>query len=84
MNLMRRMKLSFLGLSLVLCSPALLFGQSEKGSILGTVTDSTGAAVPGALVTITNLATKTSQNLTTNGEGRYEAPFLTLPPTWWS
>jgi hypothetical protein len=57
-------------------SPALLFGQSEKGAILGIVTDSTGASVPGAAVTITNLGNKTSQTLTTNDEGRYEAPFL--------
>jgi len=76
MNLKRRLKLSFLGISLVVFSPALLFGQSEKGSILGIVTDSTGAAVPGAAVTITNLGNKTTQTLTTNEEGRYEAPFL--------
>jgi hypothetical protein len=57
-------------------SPALLFGQSEKGAILGIVTDSTGAAVAGASVTITNIATKTTQTFTTNSEGRYEAPFL--------
>jgi hypothetical protein len=76
MNLKRRLKLSFLGVSLVMFSPALLFGQSEKGAILGIVTDSTGAAVPGASVTITDLGTKTTQTLTTNGEGRYEAPFL--------
>ena len=76
MNLKRSLKLSFLGLLLVGFSPALLFGQSEKGAISGLVTDSTGAAVPGATITITNLATKTSQSLTTNGEGRYEVPFL--------
>jgi hypothetical protein len=37
MNLKRRLKLSFLGLSLVVFSPALLFGQSEKGAIMGMV-----------------------------------------------
>ncbi len=76
MNLKRRLTVSSLAILLVMFSPALLFGQSEKGAILGIVTDSTGAAVPSASVTITNLATKTTQTLTTNGEGRYEAPFL--------
>jgi hypothetical protein len=76
MNLMRNLKLSFLGVSLVLLSPDLLFGQSEKGAIVGVVTDPTGATVPGATVTITNLGTKTDQSFTTNSEGLYEAPFL--------
>lgn len=76
MNFKRRLTVSSLAILLVMFSPALLFGQSEKGAILGIVTDSTGAAVPGASVTITNLATKTTQTFTTNGEGRYEAPFL--------
>ena len=76
MNLKRRLTVSSLAILLVMFSPALLFGQSEKGAILGIVTDSTGAAVPGASVTITDLGTKTTQTLTTNGEGRYEAPFL--------
>jgi hypothetical protein len=76
MNLNRSLKVSFLGISLVLLSPALLFGQSEKGAILGVVTDGTGAIVPGATVTITNLGTKTDQIFTTNSEGLYEAPFL--------
>jgi Carboxypeptidase regulatory-like domain/TonB dependent receptor-like, beta-barrel len=67
---------SVLGIVFVLFSPALLFGQSEKGAILGVVTDSNGGAVPGATLTITNLTNKTSQTFTTNGEGRYEAPFL--------
>jgi len=76
MNLSRRLTISSLAILLVLFSPGLLFGQSERGAILGIVTDSTGAAVPAASVTITNLATKTDQTFTTNDEGRYEAPFL--------
>ncbi|HEV8367309.1 MAG TPA: TonB-dependent receptor [Pyrinomonadaceae bacterium] len=76
MNLKSSLKVGLIGFSLILLSPVLLFGQSEKGAILGVVTDPNGAAVPGATVTITNLTNKTSQTLTTNGEGRYEAPFL--------
>src|SRR6185503_86337 len=77
----RRAKVSFFGIVVVLLSPVLLFGQSERGSIVGVVSDSSGARVPGATVTIVNLGTKTSQTLTTNGEGIYEAPFL-IPATY--
>lgn len=76
MNLIRRAKVSFFGIVVVLLSPALLFGQSEKGSIVGVVTDATGGRVSGATVTITNLGTKKVQTFTTNDEGVYEAPFL--------
>ena len=76
MNIKRSLKVSFLGISLLLFSPALLFGQSEKGAIIGTVTDTNGAIVPGATVTVTNLATNTSQTYKTNSDGIYTAPFL--------
>lgn len=66
-------------LFLLLTTSAL--AQSERGAIVGVVTDTNGAVVPGATVTITNLANKTSQTLTTNGEGVYEAPFL-IPATY--
>jgi Carboxypeptidase regulatory-like domain len=81
MKSIRRAKISFLGIVVVLLSPALLLGQSEKGAILGVVTDPTGAVVPGASVTITNLGTKTAQTFTTNDDGLYEAPFL-IPATY--
>src|SRR3990172_9060280 len=51
------------------------FGQSA-GTITGTVTDSTGAVVPGAQITITNTATGQSRSLQTNNVGRYSAPAL--------
>ncbi len=69
---------AFLCLSTFLLAPLVVFAQSERGAIVGVVTDSTGAVVPGATVTITNVGNKTVQTLTTNGEGVYEAPFL--PP----
>src|SRR6266545_494078 len=76
MNLERSLKGSFLGISLLLFSPALLFGQSEKGAIVGTITDSNGAAVPNATVTITDVGNKTTQTFSTNSDGIYNAPFL--------
>ncbi len=71
----------FLSSFLLLLLPLLVLAQTERGSISGVVTDSTGAVVPGATVTITNLATKSAQTLTTNDQGLYEAPFM-LPATY--
>jgi len=50
----------------------MVMGQSiSTGTITGTVTDPSGAAVVGATVTLTNLATSTSRTATTNEAGRY-------------
>ncbi|HYL39093.1 MAG TPA: carboxypeptidase regulatory-like domain-containing protein [Bryobacteraceae bacterium] len=55
-----------------------IYAQAPTGTILGTVTDSSGAVIPGAAVTITNKATSIVRNLTANAEGLYSAP--ALPP----
>src|SRR5205823_12647944 len=49
-----------------------------EGGIAGTVTDSSGGAIPGATVTVTNTATGGMRNTTTNTEGLYTFP--SLPP----
>ncbi len=54
----------------------ILFAQSERGTISGTVTDSTGAAVPQAKVTVTNLDTNTVVSTTSNASGDYTLPNL--------
>jgi Carboxypeptidase regulatory-like domain/TonB dependent receptor len=51
-------------------------GQYDNGSLVGTIRDSSGAAVPGAVVTITNTATAVTAKATTNGSGDYEVPSL--------
>lgn len=51
-------------------------------SIEGTVTDSSGAVVPGATVTATNEEDGTSQSLTTGGAGYYR--FVALPAAQYS
>jgi hypothetical protein len=53
------------------------FAQSPTGSIAGTVTDASGAIVPNAKVVIKNQDTGQTQNLTSDGGGRYVAPQLT-------
>ena len=56
---------------------ALLFGQgTDLGTIRGTVTDSSGAAVPNASVTIIDLATNARTAAKTNGEGEFESGSL--------
>src|SRR5215212_9731948 len=45
--------------------------QTINGNVVGTVTDEQGAAVPGATVTATNVATGAVRNATTNEEGLY-------------
>ena len=64
-------------LALIILSAPAAFGQTERGTIVGTVTDENGSAVPNATVTVTNLGNRTSHTLTTNSEGGYSAPFLT-------
>ena len=49
-------------LTLALCA---VWGQTERGNITGAVTDSTGAAIPAATVTITHIATNQSVTVTT-------------------
>jgi Carboxypeptidase regulatory-like domain len=59
-------------LVVLLASCASLLGQATTtSSVIGLVTDSTNAAIPGADVTLTDLGTKISQKATTNDSGRY-------------
>ena len=55
-----------------------VYAQAPTGTILGTVTDASGAVIPGAIVTVTNRATNVARALTANAQGLYSAP--ALPP----
>src|SRR5690606_25973021 len=46
------------------------------GEITGMVTDSTGAVIAGAKVTVTNQATGAARAVETNEVGNYSVPFL--------
>ena len=53
------------------------FAQTDRGTITGTVTDSTGAAVPGAHVTAVNISTGSRTEVQTTAAGDYTIPSLT-------
>jgi hypothetical protein len=53
-----------------------VFAQSNTGSITGIVQDSSGAAIPNATVTVTNVGTNESRTVQSNAEGFYEVPSL--------
>jgi len=78
---MRRFR-GFLAASL-LCAACFVFlsrtanGQAAYGTIIGTATDSSGAAVPGAKVTITDMDKGVSLITTTNESGNYSLSNLT-------
>ena len=51
-------------------------GQVIHGSVYGTVTDNTGAAIPNATITVTDTSKGTSVQVTTNQDGEYLVPNL--------
>src|SRR5579863_10550553 len=85
---MRRLgsKASLFRFALILLAPVVIvFSFNSRsahaqnavtGALTGVVTDSSGAVVPGATVTITDIATQEQRVVTTNAEGRYSAPLL--------
>ena len=52
--------------------------QAVNGTVVGTVTDPTGAVIPAATVTITDIGTNTSRSIETDANGYYAFP--NLPP----
>ncbi len=66
-------------LGLLLSSaPAFAQSQSINGTIAGTVTDSSGGALPGVSVTVTNLDDGTTRVVVSNETGLYRAQLLPL------
>jgi hypothetical protein len=62
-------------------SPRLTSGQAVYGSVFGTVTDSTGAVVSNATITVTDVAKGTSDTAQTNDSGEYRVQHL-IPDTY--
>lgn len=59
-----------------LVTAALARGQSANSSLLGRVTDATGAVIQGASITATSLATNQIRQTASNQSGEYTIPFL--------
>ena len=65
-------------LFVVIASTFTLKGQSTYGTVDGTVSDASGAAVPGAQVTLTNSGTHEKRTQTTSAQGLYQ--FVNVVP----
>jgi hypothetical protein len=66
---------------LVVCAVLLSFpalSQIFNGSIVGAITDPSGASIPGAAVTLTNSGTSERRSTVSNADGNYE--FVNLVP----
>jgi outer membrane receptor protein involved in Fe transport len=70
---------AFLLIALVL--PASLHAQETRGRITGRVTDTSKATVPGASVTVTDVARGRTASSTTNDQGLFQVNYL-LPGTY--
>jgi hypothetical protein len=72
---------------------ALVFGvlanaQTFRGTILGTVTDTSGAAISGATVSVKNTSTGLLRTVTTDDDGNFSAlelarNFCKSQTVWW-
>ena len=66
-----------LTICLLIFSAALLYGQGgANGTILGTVTDNSGAVLANAAVDVTNTATNVTNHTQTTASGDFTVPFL--------
>ncbi len=54
--------------------------QISTTTLFGTVTDTTGAAIPNATVTVTQTETNLTRTVTTKDDGSYRAEFLPVGP----
>ena len=78
MTFSHRLAANTFRLSLFILFCAFAFGQSERGTIEGTVRDTTGAVIPGAKVVITNTATGVTNSLSSNQAGEFSGISLAV------
>lgn len=72
-----RLTVTMLSIALFAMAAQIAVGQETRGTIRGVVTDPNGQAVPNASVQIIDPSRGTRRTLTTNGEGFYQATYLT-------
>jgi hypothetical protein len=68
----------WIGLVFVLLAAVSLSAQTFRGTILGTVTDASGAVISGAKVTVKNTGTGLERATQTSGDGSYSLPELPI------
>ncbi len=68
----------FLAIALIMFASLFASAQFDTGSITGFVTDPTGAALPQATVTVSNVATNFQKTLQTDARGGFTASSLPL------
>ncbi len=74
-----RIRLLAIGLALIsLLQPFPATGQGGLGSVLGSVTDKSGATIPGAEIKITELSTGGVRNTKSNEQGLFSIPSLVV------
>src|ERR1700692_1708827 len=75
----RAWTISALSICLLAClATQKLRGQAATATITGTVTDSSGASVPGASVNAKNTGTGITRTTTSDAQGRYNLPDLAI------
>ncbi len=67
-----------ISLVFLLLAAVSLSAQTFRGTILGTVTDPSGAVVSGAKVTVKNTGTGLERSTETSGDGSYSLPELPI------
>ncbi len=70
-------RVGLIGIALILVS-GLAHAQTFRGTILGTIMDSSGAAIPGAKVVIKNQGTAQTRTTTSGDAGTYTVPELPI------
>ncbi len=55
---------------------SVLSAQDVRGTLLGSITDSSKASIPGASIRVVNTTTKVSVSATSNREGLFNLPYL--------
>ena len=74
----RQSHLAQIFLAMCFATLTMVAAAQSTGSLQGVVTDTSGAVVPGATVTVRNTATTVGRTLKTDSNGNYQAP--ALPP----
>jgi len=75
--LLRGLQRTILLFTVLIAGLATAFGQLTTADILGTVTDTSGAAIPNAAIVLTNTGTNEKRTATSNSSGEYT--FTLLP-----